>query len=276
MPASPLGVAAPSNQDLIHLPFSRDPSHPPKKLPTESNTSHQSNYNSYTPQTYNRQGYGCIQDQAWHDNEAPASRNIVYKKKPAPPTPNKVPSVSRQPTPAPRSTVNNNTSDDWQFPKLTKTDRNKNIYGGSMPNDMNNPIKELQQLAGSRDSIKGDDPPFNFQAMLRKTPRNRASMKRTGESPLSVPIDSYSQVVLPAYFDNNSKPPTPDHGKGKAPPRPKSCQGFKRKDSAERFKMTIKRTDSSQGFVSALLNGNNGETVELAPGITVEGYVIDL
>lgn len=69
---------------------------------------------------------------------------------------------------------------------------------------------------------------------------------------------------------------TPEHVKEKAPSRPRSCQDFKRKDSVEMFKRAVKRTDSSQSFKSCAANGNIGETVQLAPGIIVEGYVVDL
>lgn len=34
---------------------------------------------------------------------------------------------------------------------------------------------------------ESDNPPFNFQAMLRKTPYNRNSMKRSTESKFSLP-----------------------------------------------------------------------------------------
>jgi myosin III len=241
-----------SNQSLIHLPYCRDPTQTIKKLPPEP-TDHGS---------YGRQNA----QSPWKDSES--GRPGIYKKKHSPSPRNSSPAVEIV-----------RKDDDWQFPKLNpvKSDMNKNIYRGSMPDDMNNPILELKHLARAKSSDfpDEDDPPFNFQAMLRKTPRNRASMKRDGESPTSTVKDSDF---------NFNKPPTPLSGivedkktpKGKAPPRPRSCQDFKRKDSKELFKMAIKRTDSSQNFISCISNGNIGERVQLAPGIAVEGYVIDI
>lgn len=242
-----------SNQPLIHLPYCRDPSQPIKKLPAET-----TRHVSYSPRPYNRQSYGSIQTQAWNDTES-YNRPAIYKKKHAPATP-----VNRNvPSPTPRKFNNTGEPESWQSPK-NKVDKNKNIYGGSIPTGMNNPIKELEQLAkANAENANEDDPPFNFQAMLRKTPRNRASMKRNGESPLSIPIEPYSSS------------PVLNHGKGKAPPRPRSTQEFKRNDSVERFKLALKRADSSQ-LLTSLRNGNIEESVEIAPGIRIEGYVTDL
>lgn len=259
-------------QELINLPYCRDPSQPVKKIPTDTGSRSQLNY---SPVPYNRQSYGNIQPQAWDDAET-TNRPMVYKKKHAPSTPS---NKSKQFTPLPPRAQSPKGDDDWQFPKLTpiKCDINKNLYGGSMPSDINNPIEELQKLvcAKSNDFITGDDPPFNFQAMLRKTPRNRASMKRVGESPTLIPMQTSVSPILDTNidtFDQNTPEPVQDG----PPSRPKSCQGFKRMDSIELFKMAVKRTDSSQSFKTCVTNGNVGETVQLAPGITVEGYVVDL
>lgn len=258
-----------STQDLINMPYCRDPTQAVKKIPSD----YQSSQINYSPMPYNRQGYGNIQQQAWSDNEL-SGRPMVYKKKHAPSTP------SNKPKPVNRA--NSPKNDDWQFPKLNpnKYDKNKNTYGGSMPSDINNPIKELQQMARakSNESLNDDDPPFNFQAMLRKTPRNRASMKRVGESMSLVSIDSetISSFGISNKKLNSSPQMTPEHVKEKAPSRPRSCQDFKRKDSVEIFKRAVMRTDSSQSFKSCTTNGNIGETVQLAPGIIVEGYVVDL
>jgi myosin III len=264
-----------ANQGLIHLPYCRDPSQPVKKLPPEEKVK-SGHYDGYTPTPYNRQGYGSIKQQAWNEYE---SRPGLYKKKQAPSTPLKGTPVNKRPAPAPRTTAPAipQTEENWQASgrtSLRKVDKNKNVYGGSIPNDMNNPIRELQELAKQRsfETVGDDDPPFNFQAMLRKTPRNRESMKRTGEAPLSLPPDiNYSPISLPLISDKSS----PSHGKGKAPSRPKSTHDFKRKDSVERFKLALKKTDSSQSLKTGL-NGNLGEIIELAPGITIEGYVSDL
>ncbi|KAJ9591054.1 hypothetical protein L9F63_027736, partial [Diploptera punctata] len=58
-----------------------------------------------------------------------------------------------------------------------------------------NPITEME-LKGRRktDQEDNDDPPFNFQAMLRKTNTNRASLKRAHEKRQDTPIqETYEQ-----------------------------------------------------------------------------------
>jgi hypothetical protein len=60
-------------------------------------------------------------------------------------------------------------------------------------------IREMESFgrkSGDDEAVE-DNPPFNFQAMLRKTKHNRNSMKRTGGSNLSLAQDS-------DYANNNS------------------------------------------------------------------------
>ncbi len=67
-----------------------------------------------------------------------------------------------------------------------------------------NPIKEMQLIAqrsigGDDTDEKVDDPPFNFQGMLRKTKYNRASMKRNTENKMTVfeESDSFQRPQSP-------------------------------------------------------------------------------
>lgn len=103
--------------------------------------------------------------------------------------------------------------------------------------DLPDPIQELQALAKAND-VNDDDPPFNFQAMLKKTPRNRASMKRSGENENNILEGRQS---APQYIIG--------YDKGRAPP-PKQAD--------------------------YVIDNKNYEKIQLAPGITVEGTVIDL
>ncbi|KAG7311754.1 hypothetical protein JYU34_002814 [Plutella xylostella] len=213
-------------QTLINVPYCRDPTQPVTKLPPE---------------------------------EA-QPRPAVYKKKPGYTPPN----FYQAPTPWSGSTENTNTLEN-SSQKLRKTGYSKSLYGINVPPDMPNPVKELQAMAKSANDLSGDDPPFNFQAMLKKTPRNRASMKRTGESDLSILED---KTTAPRHIISHSK------GKGPAPARPKSRE-FTRKDSRELIHAALKKRES-MGDLNAIDNKLMNQKIQIAPGITVEGTVTDL
>ncbi|KAL7044663.1 hypothetical protein ACKWTF_002019 [Chironomus riparius] len=58
----------------------------------------------------------------------------------------------------------------------------------SPSNRKSDPIREMESIGKtSYEEDESDNPPFNFQAMLRKTPYNRNSMKRSTESKFSLP-----------------------------------------------------------------------------------------
>ncbi|XP_076230734.1 STKc_myosinIII_N_like and MYSc_Myo21 domain-containing protein ninaC isoform X2 [Nomia melanderi] len=202
------------------------------------------------------------------------STGSIRSRKNAPPPP--VPFNQTQPPP-PRGTDHYSTntrsksnvttgSNDWEF-----EDRmNKNTGN---PNRIN-PIQELQMI-GRRNNNEGnedtDDPPFNFQAMLRKTSHQRASMKRN-------PVyDSYSPSPLPSS--------------GYRGPRETESNvvyrsGGSRRDSAEWSPNEMVRMSekyAKEGAWGEDRSGDRGNvasdsvtTAEIAPGIVIEGYVAEL
>ncbi|XP_063838956.1 neither inactivation nor afterpotential protein C [Ostrinia nubilalis] len=254
-----------STQTLIAVPFCRDPTQPVPKLPPDEPAP-------------------PIPKAAGKDI---GNRPAVYKKKPAYAPPN-----FYQP-PVPWSGVRDdndileNTSGN-----LRKTSYSRSLYAIDAP-EMN-PIEELQAMAKSTSDMNDDDPPFNFQAMLKKTPRNRASMKRSGETDNGILEDRIPRYTSPypriAPSPVAHVPPavagrtTPASGKatptGKKspappPPRPMSRELI-RKDSKELIMAALKKRDSKTDLLCTVVDNLESEKVELAPGITVEGIVTDL
>lgn len=143
-----------STQTLIAVPFCRDPSQPLPKLPPDDQE--------------------LSEDTVANDKEPVNKRPAVYKKKSG-----HSPQSYYQP-PEPWSETRDDTNVlENSSPKLKKK-QSRSLYtiDGA---ELQNPIRELQAMARSTNDMSEDDPPFNFQAMLKKTPKNRASMKRLGE-----------------------------------------------------------------------------------------------
>lgn len=155
-------------------------------------------------------------------------------------------------------------------------------------NAVYNPIRELQMIAGQREESEGDDPPFNFQAVLRKTEYNRASMKRnqSSKSPPNIGITT-------------PRIRTPDGNvvySSKMNERPRSCIGMnkneldlnrngmgnvERKHSLQQdglLSQSSERLNCSTSRRSSDFN-NNGDASEqyikeeIAPGVFLEGYI---
>ncbi|XP_028163622.1 neither inactivation nor afterpotential protein C [Ostrinia furnacalis] len=254
-----------STQTLIAVPFCRDPTQPVPKLPPDEPAP-------------------PIPKAAGKDM---GNRPAVYKKKPAYAPPN-----FYQP-PVPWSGVRDdndileNTSGN-----LRKTSYSRSLYAIDAP-EMN-PIEELQAMAKSTSDMNDDDPPFNFQAMLKKTPRNRASMKRSGETDNGILEDRiprytspYPRIapspvahVSPAVAGRTtpaSGKATPTGKKSPAPPPPRPMsRELIRKDSKELIMAALKKRDSKTDLLCTVVDNLESEKVELAPGITVEGIVTDL
>ncbi|XP_061706914.1 neither inactivation nor afterpotential protein C isoform X2 [Cydia pomonella] len=196
-------LATTGTQTLINVPFCRDPTQPVPKLPPEE------------PPKVDR-----------NPSKKEANRPAVYKKKP-----NYSTSTSYYQPPAPWSDAHDDANVlENTNPSLRKTN-SRSLYSVNSQ-DMNNPIRELQAMAKSTSDLNEDDPPFNFQAMLKKTPRNRASMKRLGETDNGMWEDKPEPRKTPT-----PKPST----KGPAPPRPMSRE-FVRKDSRELIMSATKRS----------------------------------
>ncbi|KAI8427544.1 hypothetical protein MSG28_002059 [Choristoneura fumiferana] len=226
-------------QTLINVPFCRDPTQPVPKLPPEE------------PPKVER-----------NPSKKDANRPAVYKKKPNYSTH----SAYYQP-PAPwTGTRDDDDVLEDSSPMLRKNNFSRSLYGVNSQ-DMNNPIRELQAMAKSTNDLNEDDPPFNFQAMLKKTPRNRASMKRSGETDNGLWEDKpeVSRAITPKK--------TPVKAPAPQPPRSASRE-FVRKDSRELITSALKNKSSTPDLMCqppVIDNKTPNERVEIAPGITVEG-----
>lgn len=256
-----IGTTSASTQTLITVPFCRDPTQPVLPLPPDDEKLSTSK-------------------QPRKDGNRPA----VYKKKPS-----HSPQSFYQP-PEPWTGVKDDTDIlEDTAPKLRKSTYSRSLY--SIDREGQDPIRELQAMAKSANDMNDDDPPFNFQAMLKKTPRNRASMKRSNE--LQNEFQSNEVVSKHIISPTKAKPPaapriarTPPPTKGPAPtpppcpitpppPRPPSKEMI-RQNSKDLIIAALKKRNSKSDLYCVEDNTIENEKVELAPGITVEGIVTDL
>ncbi|XP_046822290.1 neither inactivation nor afterpotential protein C isoform X2 [Vespa crabro] len=165
-----------------------------------------------------------------------------------------------------RARNNFDSGNDWEFDD--KVNRNTSAVASNRVN----PIHELQMLGRKHSNDDGEDqPPFNFQAMLRKTPHQRASMKRTSV------YDSYAPSPSP-YGHPISRE---EHYESNVVYR----SGGSRRDSSEWSPNEMIRMSEKYGREGAWSAGGDRNdagdvsesvTTELAPGIVVEGYVSEL
>ncbi|XP_035717982.1 neither inactivation nor afterpotential protein C-like isoform X3 [Vespa mandarinia] len=165
-----------------------------------------------------------------------------------------------------RARNNFDSGNDWEFDD--KVNRNTSAVASNRVN----PIHELQMLGRKHSNDDGEDqPPFNFQAMLRKTPHQRASMKRTAV------YDSYAPSPSP-YGRPISRE---EHYESNVVYR----SGGSRRDSSEWSPNEMIRMSEKYGREGAWSAGGDRNdagdvsesvTTELAPGIVVEGYVSEL
>lgn len=269
------------------MPFCRDPTQPVPALPPDDPDK------PVAPKATRKDG--------------PANRPAVYKKKPG-----QTPQSYYQP-PEPWAGVRDDTDIlEDTAPKLRKSNYTRSMYG--IDSEMQDPIMELQAMAKSTSDMNEDDPPFNFQAMLKKTPRNRASMKRSNE----LGNDVEDKVAVPKHIISPSRakppaapkypaptpppgkpPPTPPSKKRTAPTPPpckmapeapspcrvaappprSSSREIIRQNSKDLIIAALKKRDSIDSLTDMIGSGDNkvaNEKVILAPGITVEGTVTDL
>ncbi|XP_034827357.1 neither inactivation nor afterpotential protein C isoform X2 [Maniola hyperantus] len=284
--------ASTSTQTLLTIPFCRDPTIPVPTLPPEDSI---------------------------HSRRESFNKPVIYKRPPC------VSPQSYYQPPVPWSSGGSDTK------ILENTDyrRGSNALGYSVnKSDLPNPVSELQALAkysrGPRDDDDDDDPPFNFQAMLKKTPKNRASMKRHGEikdsydSPSRNPShnnrmymnkndDSYNrpsknssnmrgynnrhEETFEDSFDRNSygaavpkrnlispsqetfvnMSPAHSVSSNRGPPRYEYDRNARNFEDSNNYRKKDFRDD--RGYMD---NKNHMETIEIAPGLTIEGEVADL
>ncbi|XP_047350442.1 neither inactivation nor afterpotential protein C isoform X3 [Vespa velutina] len=165
-----------------------------------------------------------------------------------------------------RARNNFDSGNDWEFDD--KVNRNTSAVASNRVN----PIHELQMLGRKHSNDDGEDqPPFNFQAMLRKTPHQRASMKRTAVYDSYVPSPSpYGRPISrEEHYESNVV----------------YRIGGSRRDSSEWSPNEMIRMSEKYGREGAWSAGGDRNdagdvsesvTTELAPGIVVEGYVSEL
>ncbi|XP_016842665.1 neither inactivation nor afterpotential protein C isoform X2 [Nasonia vitripennis] len=266
-PHRDINTSSHGGQSLINTPFSRDPSVPVRCPPEEAQAQSRATTGFQAP-IDSRSPVRPINAHAPRSNDHDNTGSIRSRKKvPPPPIPiNKMqvpPTQSRSYNSYNNEARNRNATNDW-----AAEDRMNR-------NDRVNPIQELQMIGRrNNNNDTGDDPPFNFQAMLRKTSHQRNSMKRT-------PVyDSYG----------SSQPMNFRSGRGDMNESNVVYRsgGGNRAESPEWSPNEMVRMSEKYGREGAWGGGSGGRgafelantsesvTAELAPGIIVEGFVSDL
>ncbi|XP_043256772.1 neither inactivation nor afterpotential protein C isoform X3 [Colletes gigas] len=194
------------------------------------------------------------------------STGSIRSRKHAPPPP--IPFNQTQPPPIrsadnysseSRSKSNVNTgSNDWEFEDRVNRNTANRI----------NPIQEMQMIGRrNNEGHEDDDPPFNFQGMLRKTSHQRASMKRTpvydSYSPSPLPGSGYRSESNVVYRSGGSRRDSPEWS-------PNEMVRMSEKYGKEGA-WGEDRASGGRRNVSEIVT-----TAEIAPGIVIEGYVAEL
>ncbi|OAD59027.1 Neither inactivation nor afterpotential protein C [Eufriesea mexicana] len=261
-------------QSLIDTPFSRDPNISVRCPPDESSQSRMDNFGSQRPSS----SHSPVPPANAHNPRSNYdSTGSIRSRKHAPPPP----LPFNQSLPPPTRSSDNYSSDfrskstiDISSHEWEHEDKTNRSSGN---NNRINPIQELQMIGrkSNYDSNEDtDEPPFNFQAMLRKTSHHRASMKRT-------PVyDSYSYSPSPL-------PGTGYRGNRENESNVVYKSGGSRRDSPEWSPNEMVRMSEKYAKEAAWgedRTGNAGQsnaasesvTAEIAPGIVIEGYVAEL
>ncbi|TGZ39750.1 Neither inactivation nor afterpotential protein C [Temnothorax longispinosus] len=247
-------------QSLINTLFTRDPNVPiqcPPKEPPRRNISGFQSANKRNS-THSSESYTPYCAKLQQNNNIDAG--YTRKKVSSPPVP-----VNRTQPSAMRnfnnyeSNIQNKNSTEWEFENRNNRNINSDIRV--------NAIKELEMIGRRNNNDENDDaPPFNFQAMLRKTPHQRASMKR---NPVYESVTS-SESVPKSYHRNNDLDESNTVYKS----------SDSRKDSPEWSpnEMILMSEEYANENTEALNkeDAKNSVTTEIAPGIVVKGYVADL
>lgn len=279
--------------NIVNEPFSRDPSiiikkkapaHPNYKeaIKNETINSNVSRVSVYSPIPYNRLSVGSIRDKFDDGNVVSSNKTPVYKKRLAPkaPTPTNNFSTEKDKVVLKKRVAPQPYTDNQQGECDTSTLEKKYV------SDKINPIKEMELIAKKHSDIinSEDDPPFNFQGMLRKTQYNRASMKRVPENKLSfsLPEDNrnYDKENIRNNLDDDyHRSPTPHDDfietssaytnvvyHSKANNRPKSPRHVIANDNEEEDKNGNEIINEIGSYIKE----------ELLPGIMIEGYLAHL
>ncbi|XP_052892100.1 neither inactivation nor afterpotential protein C [Anopheles moucheti] len=300
------GYGEVGEHSLANEPFHRDPSLPIKRLSPHRVVEPYNVVNRprspiqpsvqmssvYSPIPYARQSVDDIRNKfsgtSFDDAGSVTSKTAVYKKRQAPKVPVPEPEVIPE---FPAKGVKKRPAPQPQVRPITPTKIN--------------PIKEME-LIGKKNTDENDnsddEPPFNFQGMLRKTNYNRASMKRNAEG-LSMTATSIDFDDANNNSNGNSYYPTANADakrrdstnvvyQSKPTERPKSCQGPENGNSSNGTSPNLRKLSLSQdSFMNdqkagpsrsrsttpqdenqnSLTGGFISE--EIVPGIIVEGYV---
>ncbi|KAG7201550.1 hypothetical protein KM043_004299 [Ampulex compressa] len=261
-------------QNLINTPFSRDPNVPVRCPPEESARGRVGN-SGFQEAKSGRSPFDSSIAHNPRSNDYEESGSVRSRKKaPPPPIPfNQMqPSTSRsfnsyEPDTRSRNNIDSRNHDWDTDDKVNRNTSNHNRV---------NPVQELQMLGRRNNNVDNDeDPPFNFQAMLRKTHHPRASMKRT-------PIyDSYGPSPTPGMRHRPTS--REDYNDSNVVYRSEGS----RRDSMEWSPNEMVRMSEKYARENAWgedhhnasgRHNDMGEsiTTEIAPGIVVEGYVAEL
>ncbi|XP_077275817.1 STKc_myosinIII_N_like and MYSc_Myo21 domain-containing protein ninaC isoform X1 [Temnothorax americanus] len=247
-------------QSLINTLFTRDPNVPIQCPPEEPPRRNISGFQSANKRnsTHSSKSYTPYCAKLQQNNNIDAG--YTRKKVSPPPVP-----VNRTQPSAMRnfnnyeSNIQKKNSTEWEFENRNNRNINSDIRV--------NAIKELEMIGRRNNNDENDDaPPFNFQAMLRKTPHQRASMKRNPVYESVTP----SKSVPKSYHRNNDLDESNTVYKS----------SDSRKDSPEWSpnEMILMSEEYANENTEALnkKDAKNSVTTEIAPGIVVKGYVADL
>nr|XP_012228924.1 PREDICTED: neither inactivation nor afterpotential protein C isoform X1 [Linepithema humile]XP_012228934.1 PREDICTED: neither inactivation nor afterpotential protein C isoform X1 [Linepithema humile] len=245
------------DQSLINTPFTRDPNIP-IKCPEESSL-RKSSISNFQP---------ASKRASTQPSESPSisySYSNVAKKKTSPSPFNQAQSSAMRNFNNYESDIQNRNVDgitEWKFE--SKINRNIN-------NIRVNPIKELEMIGRQNNDDENDDaPPFNFQAMLRKTPHQRASMKRN-------PVyESVTPSSMPQSYRRDSK----DLYDRKVTYKTNDSQTNDSKDSPEwspnEMILMSEKYAKEDAWNEECANDGDSITTEIAPGIVIKGHVAEL
>nr|CAD7199738.1 unnamed protein product [Timema douglasi] len=165
---------------------------------------------------------------------------------------------------------------------LLKTKFNYFRQGSISPRSkLKNPLEELKMKGrqASKDDNDTDEPPFNFQAMLRKTKINRASLRRGSDQALSSDMASNAQHIVSSNKSTDKR-----RGgtvvynssiRSESPPPRYGClnpwQDNRNKRIIEEMGAEEEGSEEESEGISVITT-----TTMLAPGLVVQGQVAEL
>ncbi|XP_058452551.1 neither inactivation nor afterpotential protein C [Malaya genurostris] len=263
--------------NFTNEPYHRDSSRPIRRVSPGYNNDYQArryaspsptNMSSvYSPVSYGMQSSNGMRNKFGSPGMNDfSSKSGAYKKRPAPMAPGMMSSSSndykKRPAPQPVKSWEPKPNSDYNYESKI------------------NPIRELESLGRKHTSDErdqsDDEPPFNFQSMLRKTNYNRASMKRaTNDNRMSV-----SNIDFGDGNNNFNKDRTNDNVIYQSRVQDKRSKSTPSLVQESAPKINEPQAGPSRSRSSASMtfdqNKNNYVQEEIAPGVIIEGYVAEL